>query len=209
MNIKKFSCLFVVLALVISMFCVSAFALEADGNANSDAAAPSEEAAAADAANNASDDDASADANAGSDVASEEGADATGTTAAGTDASSAPVETSAVPENLEFVPDVTAELGVLIVYKDDEGWAVSEAAYYADEAEKPITVAVEPEYGDKHGSLTVEMQDDGSWVVTDASYYSTKLMIIPVIIITFLVTLALMVTINIIIIKLRKSPRGK
>lgn len=120
----------------------------------------------------------------------------------------APAETTApaTPENLVFYPNADSAFGVISVQKGDNGWTVVDGDYYEDPEKAPVYIAIEPGKRDLHGTITVEYDDEDGWVVTESDFYGSKLMVVPIIIITFLVTLALMVAINIIIIKIRKTP---
>lgn len=224
MNTKKFGYLFIALALVASMLCMP-FAAYATG-----AEAPSAETStSANAPTDPAADDVIAPAvtdepavetvvvtksiavidASGAVVTDESGATVTEivTSYETVPVTTAPAETTApaVPENLVFYPDANSAFGVISVQKGESGWEVVDGDYYEDPEKTPVYVAIEPGKRDLHGTITVEFDDDDGWVVTDSDFYSSKLMVVPIIIITFLVTLALMVAINIIIIKLRRT----
>lgn len=222
MNTKKFGYLFIALALVVSMFCVPFAAYATGAEAPSSDASTSAIAPVAPAATDAVPPVAEpketvwgteyvdvTDEN-GTVVTDENGAKVTEVVTVPVSApaaTTAPAETTApaTPENLVFYPDAGSAFGVISVQKGDNGWEVVEGDYYEDFEKAPVYVAIEPGKRDLHGTITVEFNDDEGWVVTDSDFYSSKLMVVPVIIITFLVTLALMVAINIIIIKLRRT----
>ena len=225
MNIKKFSNLFIALALVASMFCLpfAAYATGADasGSDTTSTAAPADPGAADQTTTAPAVTEAPSvetvvvtsyapvlDEN-GAPVKDENGVEVTTviTYYETVPVTTAPAETTApaTPENLVFYPDAGSVFGVISIQKGDNGWEAVSGDFYEDPEKAPVYVAIEPGKRDLHGTVTVEFDDDDGWVVTKADFYASKLMVVPVVIITFLVTLALMVAINILIIKLRKS----
>lgn len=138
------------------------------------------------------------------------GADVTGTDVTGTDVSRTPEElfvTTADPavvtEQIPFTPEADANYATLHLVKGVDGWKVDKKSYYKNIGDVPETVEIDPALGDKHAMLVLEKTDD-AWKVESAAYYGTKLQVIPIIIITFLITLALTVLVNLLLIKIYK-----
>lgn len=138
------------------------------------------------------------------------GADVTGTDVTGTDVSRTPEElfvttadTTVVTEQIPFTPEADANYATLHLVKGVDGWKVDKKSYYKNIGDVPETVEIDPALGDKHAMLVLEKTDD-AWKVESAAYYGTKLQVIPIIIITFLITLALTVLVNLLLIKIYK-----
>lgn len=138
------------------------------------------------------------------------GADVTGTDVTGTDVSRTPEElfvttadTTVVTEQIPFTPEADANYATLHLVKGVDGWEVKKGSYYKNIGDVPETVEIDPTLGDKHAMLVLEKTDD-AWKVESAAYYGTKLQVIPIIIITFLITLALTVLVNLLLIKIYK-----
>lgn len=138
------------------------------------------------------------------------GTDVTGTDVTGTDATRTSddlfvttADTAAVTEQIPFTPKADAKYATLHLVKGVDGWEVNKESYYKNIGDVPETVEIDPTLGDKHAMLVLE-KTDNTWNVENATYYGTKLQVIPVVIITFLITLALTVLVNLLLIKIYK-----
>lgn len=111
-----------------------------------------------------------------------------------------------VDATANFKHDENAKYVAVLFGKDEQGqWVMLEGENVTDaEAKQPSIALFNPKNGSLHATFTLEMDEDGEWNITDQDYYNTKLHYLPIIIVTFFITLALSVIINIVLIKLHK-----
>lgn len=116
--------------------------------------------------------------------------------------------TSTIP-SIEVTHNKDTEYVVLLFGKDETvegGWNIVDNSFVDGKgAAAPSVIVLNPESEKKNGSITVELNEStGKWEVAKESYYGSKLLLIPVIAISFIIVLALTVLVNLIIIKIQK-----
>lgn len=109
-------------------------------------------------------------------------------------------ETTEEPVLVSFVPEGDSKAGVLKVKKTENGWEVVQPEFY-EEGTFPQTVVISPEYGDKHANIILE-QKEGTWEAVEEHYYGTKLQVLPILVVLFVIVLALVVLCNLLLIKI-------
>ncbi len=220
MNIKRIFCFLMAAMLILAPAILTVSATETDAPTNQAAqttAAP--ETTIAPTADSTDVTEATDPTNADTDTtasAENDTTDGTGTIAAPADGETTTPDTTAptptivapvlVDATANFKHDKNSKYVAVLFGKDEQGqWVMLDGKDVTDpEAKEPSIALFSPKNGSLHATFTLEMDEDGEWNITDEDYYNTKLHYLPIIIITFFITLALSVIINVILIKLHK-----